>query len=130
MTRREHRTVTLPDYQGVGIGNALSNTIAAMWRTFGYRADFHNDAPGHDRQPSPFPLIAHDPAAVPGLWSGHIRHAVTRLTAGFEYIGPPLPRSAAVSLLAHEWTTDRRKKTTNHPARQSGCRTWFARLRS
>ena len=27
--RREHRTVTLPDYQGVGIGNALSAVIAS-----------------------------------------------------------------------------------------------------
>jgi hypothetical protein len=26
--RREHRTVTLPDYQGAGIGNALSNFVA------------------------------------------------------------------------------------------------------
>ena len=29
--RREHRTVTLPDYQGIGIGNVLSATIAALW---------------------------------------------------------------------------------------------------
>ena len=36
--RREHRTVTLPDYQGVGIGNALSALIAGMWKTLGYRA--------------------------------------------------------------------------------------------
>ncbi len=27
--RREHRTVTLPDYQGVGIGNAVSDCIAS-----------------------------------------------------------------------------------------------------
>ena len=26
-TRREHRTVTLPDYQGVGIGHALSGAL-------------------------------------------------------------------------------------------------------
>src|SRR5262249_3313940 len=36
--RREHRTVTLPDFQGIGIGNAFANTIAAMWKCFGYRA--------------------------------------------------------------------------------------------
>ena len=29
---REHRTVTLPDFQGVGIGNALSAYCASMWR--------------------------------------------------------------------------------------------------
>src|ERR1700724_624701 len=37
-TRREHRTVTLPDYQGVGIGNALSALIASLWRGLGCRA--------------------------------------------------------------------------------------------
>ena len=29
-TRREHRTVTLPDYQGVGLGNALSDFVASL----------------------------------------------------------------------------------------------------
>src|SRR5207253_3683440 len=37
-TRREHRTVTLPDFQGVGIGNALAALVAAMWQGLGYRA--------------------------------------------------------------------------------------------
>jgi len=37
-TRREHRTVTLPDYQGVGIGNALSDFVASLWTALGYRA--------------------------------------------------------------------------------------------
>ena len=36
--RREHRTVTLPDYQGVGIGHALSGLVASLWRGLGYRA--------------------------------------------------------------------------------------------
>src|SRR5262249_32859922 len=36
--KREHRTVTLPDYQGVGIGHALSTHIAAMWKALGFRA--------------------------------------------------------------------------------------------
>ncbi len=30
-TRREHRTVCLPDYQGVGIGNAMSDYIASLF---------------------------------------------------------------------------------------------------
>ena len=30
--------MTLPDYQGVGIGNALSDSIASLWRGLGYRA--------------------------------------------------------------------------------------------
>ena len=30
---------------------------------------------------------------------GKVRHAVTRLTAGFAYVGPPLPRRVATALL-------------------------------
>ena len=35
--KREHRTVTLPDYQGVGIGNYLSVYIASMCKGLGCR---------------------------------------------------------------------------------------------
>lgn len=35
--KREHRTVCLPDYQGVGIGNALSDYVGAMLKALGYR---------------------------------------------------------------------------------------------
>lgn len=34
---REHRLVTLPDFQGVGMGNALSGCVARMYRAMGYR---------------------------------------------------------------------------------------------
>src|SRR5262249_5680702 len=36
--RREHRTVVLPDYQGVGIGQAVAGLIASLWRGLGWRA--------------------------------------------------------------------------------------------
>jgi GNAT superfamily N-acetyltransferase len=36
--RRGHRTVCLPDYQGVGIGAALFSHLASMWAGLGYRA--------------------------------------------------------------------------------------------
>lgn len=35
--RREHRLVVLPDFQGVGIGNALSESIAQAYVNSGYR---------------------------------------------------------------------------------------------
>lgn len=35
--KREHRTVTLPDFQGVGIGNALSDYIASVYLSAGFR---------------------------------------------------------------------------------------------
>ena len=39
ISRSEMSTfVTLPDYQGAGIGNALSNFVAPYWKGLGYRA--------------------------------------------------------------------------------------------
>jgi len=35
--KREHRTVCLPDFQGVGIGNALSDYVGALCKGLGYR---------------------------------------------------------------------------------------------
>lgn len=35
--KREHRTVCLPDYQGIGIGNALSNHIGDYFVSCGFR---------------------------------------------------------------------------------------------
>lgn len=35
--KKEHRTVTLPDYQGVGIGNAVSDEIASFYKENGFR---------------------------------------------------------------------------------------------
>jgi hypothetical protein len=35
-SRREHRTVCLPDFQGVGIGKKVSDTVASMWKALGY----------------------------------------------------------------------------------------------
>lgn len=36
-TKREHRCVCLPDFQGVGIGNALSDVVASMCKGMGMR---------------------------------------------------------------------------------------------
>jgi GNAT superfamily N-acetyltransferase len=102
--RREHRTVTLPDFQGAGIGNALSATVASMWKGLGYRAFSATTHPAmmRTRQKSPLWRM-HRP---PSLAAGHerrlkkLRHATTRLTAGFEYVGPALPRRLARLLLS------------------------------
>ena len=101
--RRGHRTVVLPDYQGVGIGSTLFTTIASMWKGLGLRA---------------FSCTAH-PAEVrarlrskrwrmtraPGRTAkGHHRsmdkrRAADRLTASFEYIGEAMDATAAAQLL-------------------------------
>jgi ABC-type hemin transport system ATPase subunit len=102
-TRREHRTVTLPDFQGVGIGNTLSDTIASMWRGLGYRAISTTTHPAMirsrtgsanwrmHRSPS---LAKRRHGRIPGL-----KHATTRLTAGFEYVGPAMPARQARALI-------------------------------
>ena len=63
----------------------------------------HDDASGHDPQPLPVAALADD--ARPGSGDRRekkltrLRHATTRLTAGFAYIGPAMPRLQASALL-------------------------------
>jgi ABC-type nitrate/sulfonate/bicarbonate transport system ATPase subunit len=112
--RREHRTVTLPDYQGAGIGNALSAFVASLWKGLGFRALSTTTHPA---------MIA--ARLRSGLWrmtrrSGFARggdrlaHATTRLTAGFEYIGPALPPILARTLLAGLEGVALRAKKASH----------------
>ena len=102
-TRREHRTVTLPDYQGVGIGNALSDTIASLWRGLGYRAISTTTHPAmiRSRCRSPHWRMTRRPALARGREKKltQLRHATTRLTAGFVYVGPAMPSLQAHALL-------------------------------
>ena len=101
--RREHRTVTLPDYQGVGIGNALSDLIAALWKGLGYRALSTTTHPAmiRSRLQSPHWHMHRAPSWAKGRERKmrRLRHASTRLTAGFSYVGPPLPRAMAEAFL-------------------------------
>jgi ABC-type transport system involved in cytochrome c biogenesis ATPase subunit len=99
-TRREHRTVTLPDYQGAGIGNVLSTLIASLWQALGYRARSTTTHPAliaARRRSSLWRM--HRPPSLLTSGDRRMRHAGTRLTAGFTYIGPPLDCAAADRLL-------------------------------
>lgn len=99
-TRREHRTVTLPDYQGVGIGNLVSATAASLWKGLGYRARSTTTHPAliRSRLGSPHWRLCRAPSFA-GRGRDRLRHATTRLTAGFEYVGPAMPARLARSLL-------------------------------
>jgi energy-coupling factor transporter ATP-binding protein EcfA2 len=110
--RREHRTVTLPDFQGVGIGQALSGLIASLWRGLGYRALSTTTHPAllAARLRSPWWVLRRAPSLASSTPPGSstsgrrprrdkLRHATTRLTAGFEYTGPALPARLARRLL-------------------------------
>jgi GNAT superfamily N-acetyltransferase len=100
--RREHRTVTLPDYQGVGIGNALSSAIAGMWKGLGYRATSTTTHPAmiQSRLRSPLWRLTRQPAlGQRERKKVSLKHAVLRMTAGFRYVGPAMTREEALRLL-------------------------------
>jgi hypothetical protein len=98
-TRREHRTVTLPDFQGVGIGNALSMLIASMWKALGYRAISATTHPAMMAARSASPCWRmHRSPSFAGRGDS-FRHALTRLTAGFVYVGPAMKLLQAKALL-------------------------------
>jgi hypothetical protein len=91
---REHRTVCLPDFQGVGIGNTMSEFVAALYKATGkpYTSTTSHPAMIYHRAKSPLWRMTRKP----GLTGGSGRRfsmmrktaAIDRLTAGFEYVGP------------------------------------------
>jgi GNAT superfamily N-acetyltransferase len=104
--KREHRTVTLPDYQGLGIGHALSDFCASLWAGLGYRVWSRTSHPAFvaARSRSPNWRLIRPPSL--GNRSGWLvralPHARTRLTAGFEYVGPALDAATACVLLSRD----------------------------
>lgn len=95
---REHRTVCLPDFQGVGIGNALSEFVGGVMRTLGMPYRSTTSSPSMirhrcrstmwkmNRKPSQVTADRGEKNLMPGI--GQSR-ACNRLTAGFEFVGPP-----------------------------------------
>jgi GNAT superfamily N-acetyltransferase len=98
-TKREHRTVCLPDYQGVGIGNALSAFCASLFAAQGFRVLSTTSHPAmiQARLHSPHWRLTRLPSLggkPPDRPQASLRHSATRATAGFEYVGPPADGSA------------------------------------
>lgn len=93
-TWREHRTVVLPDFQGVGIGNKLSEAIGDLLLSEGKRFISTTSHPSmiHHRAKSKLwkmtrpPSRARDPNPDSKI-STASGSSVNRLTASFEYIG-------------------------------------------
>ncbi len=102
---REHRTVCLPDFQGVGIGNAMSATVASLFRGAGYRYQSRTSHPGMIRYRAgsrEWKMISR-PGAVGARsktstvkWDGDL----LRLAASFEYVGPAADAEISRRLLA------------------------------
>lgn len=103
LTYREHRVVVLPDYQGVGIGNRISEAVAACFKTTGYpyfSLTSHPAMIAHRRK-SPLWRMTRRGVGTSngstGLTKGDGKRRRTsrnRLTAAFEYVGEPDERGA------------------------------------
>tara|TARA_B100001094_G_scaffold277236_1_gene285949 strand:- start:1659 stop:2792 length:1134 start_codon:yes stop_codon:yes gene_type:complete len=105
---KEHRTVCLPDFQGVGIGNALSNFIAGAYsgvRGRSYGSVTANPAMVNYRARSPLWHMSRRPSLPTGAKGSKIRKTKSlnaligsfqthRLTSSFKYVGPKNPEAA------------------------------------
>lgn len=95
---REHRMVCLPDFQGVGIGNAMSETVAAAFASTGkpYRSITSHPGMIAHRLRSPRWACARPPSLGGAGMSKSAKYpsamamrASLRFTASFQYAGAP-----------------------------------------
>lgn len=97
---REHRTVCLPDFQGIGVGSGLSDYVASLFRATGrpYRSVTGHPAMIASRARSPNWWMIRAPSRARQTSASGLRRRVAtrRLTASFEFVGPP-DRPAAIS---------------------------------
>lgn len=107
--KREHRAVCLPDFQGVGIGNAMSAYVGALCRGNGYRYHSQTSHPAMIRARAKsllWRMIAKPNNTTKVMVSGGADHwqgsskQATRLRATFEYVGPALDKAEA----QHVWS--------------------------
>ncbi|MHB0967405.1 MAG: ABC transporter ATP-binding protein [Bellilinea sp.] len=105
--KREHRTVCLPDYQGVGIGNAMSAYIGSICKGNGMRFMSQTSHPAMIRARAAsknWKMIAKPNRSSKAMPKGRgglgkakgDSDVAMRLRATFEYIGPALPRDEAL----------------------------------
>jgi energy-coupling factor transporter ATP-binding protein EcfA2 len=106
---REHRTVVLPDYQGLGIGNRLAEFAASIYVGLGGRAFSTTSHPAMIAHRSASPLwcrrrfgMANPPGATgkfrrnsKGESIAYRGTSCARITAGFRYVGPGLAADLA-----------------------------------
>jgi hypothetical protein len=99
---REHRTVCLPDFQGVGIGNTLANYVASLYAATGkpYRSTTSHPAMIAHRKRSPEWKMTIAPSirsrgTTTSLKKLVARASFNRAPASFEYTGPANIQDAA-----------------------------------
>lgn len=102
--KRVHRTVVLPDYQGVGIGRAIVDVTAAAWSALEFRGFLSTSHPGEIASRvahGNWLLTRHGFTGRDGGRADLSRsRAIDRRTASLEWIGPPLEVAAAKELIA------------------------------
>jgi len=90
--KRGHRTVVLPDYQGVGIGNALSGFLGDHLLKVGWRFTSTTSHPSMIRHRNKSPKwvlkrkMSHNVPDVHTSFKG-LHQSAGRLTCAFEYVG-------------------------------------------
>lgn len=87
-----HRTVVLPDYQGIGIGSALSDALGEYYVSIGKRYTSLTSHPAMiaHRLRSPKWVMTRKPGRVaPVGKTGRVSAAPDRVSASFEYVGEP-----------------------------------------
>lgn len=102
--KREHRTVCLPDYQGVGIGNALSETCASMFKALGYRVSSTTANPSmikYRSKSSKWKMLRNS-----SMTSGDDRMSSSKktrrsntFTSSFEYVGQAMDYETAIKMM-------------------------------
>ena len=99
--KRGHRTVCLPDFQGVGIGNLLFTHCARIWSGLGYRVFSNTGHPAeiNKRIRDKNWRMTQKPsrrAKDGGMLSSKSKaRGTTRLVASFEFCGEPMPKTVA-----------------------------------
>jgi hypothetical protein len=111
--QREHRVVCLPDFQGVGIGNAFSAALGSICRALGYRYISITSHPAmiRARAKSPHWNMRTPPNCNTRMmagWNMEKKHRertsieqgalANRLRATFEYVGPAIDIETARNL--------------------------------
>lgn len=99
---REHRTVCLPDFQGVGVGNAMSDAVGSLARGVGARYYSRTSTPTmiHARMRSKnWNIASIGPCGEMGASSSvKLRPGLLRQSISFEYIGPAADRALSRTL--------------------------------